>query len=154
MQEMWVWSPGSGRSPGGGHGNPLQHSCLENPMGRGPWQATIHSFAKSWTWLSNGRATATTQKHLPFTRCPFFLPLAPPTGHALSSLILQVKKLRHWKACQCQSGSEWWYPGCLTSKCPHHLHCLSPSSFLPGRWSLDMGPKLFFQPDRISQLQL
>ena len=32
--------PGSGRSPGGGHGNPLQYSCLENPMDRGAWQAT------------------------------------------------------------------------------------------------------------------
>ena len=34
--------PGSGRSPGGGHGNPLQYSCLENPMDRGAWRATIH----------------------------------------------------------------------------------------------------------------
>ena len=34
--------PGWGRSPGGGHGNPLQYSYLENPMGRGAWQATVH----------------------------------------------------------------------------------------------------------------
>ena len=40
---------GLGRSPGGGHGNPLQYSCLENPMDRGAWQATIHKAAKSWT---------------------------------------------------------------------------------------------------------
>ena len=33
--------PGMGRFPGGGHGNPLQYSCLENPMGRGAWQATV-----------------------------------------------------------------------------------------------------------------
>ena len=45
--------PGSGRSPGGGHGNPLQHSYLENPMGRGAWQATVHGVAKSWTQLSD-----------------------------------------------------------------------------------------------------
>ena len=38
---------GSGRSPGGGSGNPLQHSCLENPMDRGAWWATIHVVAKS-----------------------------------------------------------------------------------------------------------
>ena len=38
---------GSGRSPGGGHGNPLQYSCLENPMDRGAWRATIHTAAKS-----------------------------------------------------------------------------------------------------------
>ena len=34
--------PGSGRSPGGGNGNPLQYSCLENPMDRGAWWATVH----------------------------------------------------------------------------------------------------------------
>ena len=43
--------PRSRRSPGGGHGNPLQYSCLENPMDRGAWQATVHSFSKSWTRL-------------------------------------------------------------------------------------------------------
>ena len=42
---------GLGRSPGGGHSNPLQHSCLENPMDRGAWWATSHSVCKSWTWL-------------------------------------------------------------------------------------------------------
>ena len=39
--------PGSGRSPGEGNGNPLQYSCLENPMDRGAWQATVHAVAKS-----------------------------------------------------------------------------------------------------------
>ena len=39
---------GSGRSSGGGHGNPLQYSCLENIMDRGGWQAIVHSIAKSW----------------------------------------------------------------------------------------------------------
>ena len=39
--------PGSGRSPGGGLGNPLQYSCLENPMERGAWWATVHEGAKS-----------------------------------------------------------------------------------------------------------
>ena len=42
-------SPGSGRFPGGGHGNPLQYSCLENPMDRGAWPATVHRVAKSQT---------------------------------------------------------------------------------------------------------
>ena len=56
-----TWSAGStgntgsilglGRSPGGGHGNPLQYSCLENLTDRGAWQATIHRVAKSQTWL-------------------------------------------------------------------------------------------------------
>ena len=39
--------PGSGRSPGGRHGNPLQYSCLENPMGRGTWQAAVHGVTQS-----------------------------------------------------------------------------------------------------------
>jgi len=41
--------PGSGRSPGGGNGNLLQYFCLENPMDRGAWWATVHRVAKSWT---------------------------------------------------------------------------------------------------------
>ena len=43
--------PGWGRSPGGGYGNPLQYSCLENPMNRGAWWATVHGVAKSQTRL-------------------------------------------------------------------------------------------------------
>ena len=43
--------PGLGRSPGEGHGNPLQYSCQENPMDRRAWQATVRGVAKSWTQL-------------------------------------------------------------------------------------------------------
>ena len=43
--------PQSQRSPGGRHGNPLQYFCLENPMDRGTWQATVHRFLKSRIWL-------------------------------------------------------------------------------------------------------
>ena len=43
--------PGSGKSPGGEHGNLIQYSCLEKPMDRGAWQATVHGVAKSWTRL-------------------------------------------------------------------------------------------------------
>ena len=53
-------TPGLGRSPGEGNGNPLQYSCLENPMDRGAWWATVHGVAKSWL-------------HFPFTIvCLFF----------------------------------------------------------------------------------
>ena len=41
--------PGSGRSPGGGHGNPLQYSCLENLTDRGAWWAIVHGVTESWT---------------------------------------------------------------------------------------------------------
>ena len=40
--------PGSGRSPGGGNGNPFQNSCLENLMNRGAWWAAVHGVTKSW----------------------------------------------------------------------------------------------------------
>ena len=43
--------PGSERSPGGGHGNPFQYSCLENPKHRGAWQATVHRVTQSQTQL-------------------------------------------------------------------------------------------------------
>ena len=43
---------GSGRCPGEGNGNPLQYSCLENPMYQGAWQATVHGVTKSWTRIS------------------------------------------------------------------------------------------------------
>ena len=43
------------RSPGGGHGNPHQYSCLENPMDRGAWPATVHGVAKSQTRLSTAQ---------------------------------------------------------------------------------------------------
>ena len=45
--------PGFGRSPGGGNDNPLQYSCLENPMDGGAWQATVHGVKKSRTRLSD-----------------------------------------------------------------------------------------------------
>ena len=55
--------PGWGRSPGGGHGNPLQNSCLENPMDRGAWQYTVHGVTKSGPQL----------KQLSPRRCAFCL---------------------------------------------------------------------------------
>ena len=46
-------TPGLGRSSGRGHGNPLQYSCLENPMGRGVWWATVHGITRSQSQLSD-----------------------------------------------------------------------------------------------------
>ena len=56
--------PGSGRSPGGGHGIPFQYSCLENPMDRGAWWATVHGAAKSWTQLKQPSTHACTREAL------------------------------------------------------------------------------------------
>ena len=53
MQETQVQSLSWEDSPGEGNGNPLQYSCLENPMDRGAWWAMVHRVAKSWTRLSD-----------------------------------------------------------------------------------------------------
>ena len=58
--------PGLGRSPGGGHGNPLQYSCLEKPMNRGAWRATVHGVTKSCTQL-NVRAHAHTHTRMGYS---------------------------------------------------------------------------------------
>ena len=51
--ETQVWSLEWEDPSGEGKGNPLQYSCLENPMDEGAWQATVHGVSKSWIWLSN-----------------------------------------------------------------------------------------------------
>ena len=60
--------PGSGRSPGEGNGNPLQYSCLENPMDGEAWWATVQGVAKNWTRLSNV-TNLTTILYLPLQYC-------------------------------------------------------------------------------------
>ena len=55
--------PGSGRSSGGGHGNPLQYSCLENLRDRGAWWATVRRVAKSWTRLKQLNTHTHTHTH-------------------------------------------------------------------------------------------
>ena len=55
---------------GGGHGNPLQHPCLQNPMNRGVWRTTVHRCVKSQTWLK--RLSTTHAVNLQFI-CPFYV---------------------------------------------------------------------------------
>ena len=55
--------PGSGRSPAGRYGNPLQYSCLENPMERGEWRAPVLRVAKSWKGLSDFTFTLQCSSH-------------------------------------------------------------------------------------------
>ena len=59
--------PGLGRSPGEGNGNPLQYPCLENPVDRGAWRATVHESAKSQTQLSHCTETNIITSHEPAT---------------------------------------------------------------------------------------
>ena len=62
--------PKSGRSPGVGNGNPLQYTCLWNPMDRGAWWATVHGVAKSQTQLSNWTHTSTQEDTSKSYSCP------------------------------------------------------------------------------------
>ena len=71
--------PGSGRSPGEGDGNPLQHSCLENLMDRGAWWATVHGLAKSQTQLSDQTTT--------ISSIYVSIPISPPPTPLLSPLV-------------------------------------------------------------------
>ena len=61
-----------GRSPGGRHGNPLQYSCLEKPMDRGAWWATVHTITKSRTWLKWLRMHTRTHRDLLLPFCSLF----------------------------------------------------------------------------------
>ena len=100
--------PGFDRSPGEGNGNPLQHSCLENPMDGGAWQATVYGVAKSRTWLSNfisfffssvkelkdNLMCSLRQRQSPVPRLHYILLVAPPLSlHPLPSLIINYLNL-------------------------------------------------------------
>ena len=65
--------PGLGRSPGAGNGNPLQYSCLENPMDRGVWRAVIHRVTKSLTQLKGLSTHTHLNLYCPLKADEFFL---------------------------------------------------------------------------------
>ena len=71
MWETWVQSLGREDSPGEGNGNPLQYSCLENPMDRGAWWATVHRVAKSRTQLSDFTHSLITSERVPVLRMSY-----------------------------------------------------------------------------------
>ena len=76
--------PGSGRSPGGGHGNPLQYSRLENRMDRGAWWATVHGVTKSQTRLKGLSMRARSSKLATLRGAP------PPPSHSLLTVPLHA----------------------------------------------------------------
>ena len=95
--------PGSGRSPGEGNGNPLQHSCLRNSMDRGAWWATVHGVTKSWARLSNWTAAAAAES---LQSCPTLCdPVggSPPGSRAPG--ILQARTLE-WGAISVSSAGK------------------------------------------------
>ena len=98
---------GLGRSPGGGHGNPLRYPCLENPVDRGAWWSTVHGVAKSWTRLKQLSAHTHTHRH---THTLILLPSSwyassPPANPTLSHkvlflLALETNELPIGESCQ------------------------------------------------------
>ena len=78
--------PGFGRSPGEGTGNPLQYSCLENPMDRGAWQVRVNGIAKSQTQLSN-----TLKKGRDILGGPLVKTVLPLQGAQVQSLVRELK---------------------------------------------------------------
>ena len=103
--------PGSGRSPGEGNGNPLQYSCLENPMGggawwatgaweimknRGAWRAAVHGVAKSRTGLSDFTFTWWDRQDTPSTRSVLNTCLLNEAVNQYSFCLRGSKRLRDW----------------------------------------------------------
>ena len=84
--------PGSGRSPGEGNGNPLQYSCLENPMDRRAWQATVHSVARvRHDWATNHTPTQCSPEWVLGKIC--FLPTALSTIRVINWCSLLLAEL-------------------------------------------------------------
>ena len=88
--------PGLGRYPGEGNGNPLQYSCLENPMDGGAWLATVHGVAKSWTWLTEQLYYLLTEVFE--ARIKWFA-IPCPVDHVLSEL----STMTHWSWVPCMA---------------------------------------------------
>ena len=80
--------PGSGRPPGERHGNPLQSSCLENPMDRGAWQATIYGVTKSQTWLKWLSTHAQVMGYVYFT--DYHIPIVQHIIHSVFPCLLNL----------------------------------------------------------------
>ena len=92
---------GSGRSPGGANGNPLQYSCLRNPMDRGAWQATVHRVIKSQTWLKR-LSTHLKRMDNHNTGMPQ-LPESIHSGSSLSGHVWNWEKYGELESLGCQS---------------------------------------------------
>ena len=87
--------PGLERSPGGGHGNPLQYFCLENSMDRGAWWATVHRVANIQTWLKWQHTCLGQTEDLEFVNLPlhkaYLLKSFP--GYTLARILKLIKDI-------------------------------------------------------------
>ena len=105
--------PGSRRVPGGGNGNPLQYSCLENPMDREAWRAIVHGITESWTRL---KWTGMHAHKLGLVLCHLHLEILTFSKESwtfILSLALQIKELvLKTQACDPMLGCETWWEDC------------------------------------------
>ena len=119
--------PGLGRSPGEGNGNPLQYSCLGNPIDRGVWRTTVHRVTKSQTQLSNWvciRITTETERKQPvlYSRLTVFLAASQRIAHTDSVLGLVRSTVKSMKGSLhfCYSG---FLLACFLFSAPYHKAC-------------------------------
>ena len=105
-----------GRSPGGGHGNPLQYSCLENHMERGAWWATVHRVARSWTWLKRLSMHAHVQYSIIYITLFIYLSVDGHLGCFHLSAVINNAAVIHW----CSHLS--------SGPCFHHYNTLTTST--------------------------
>jgi len=89
--------PGSGRSPGGGHSNPLQNSCLENPMDRRAWWATVVSQSRTWLMLlsMHTHIRIPENKDLGVIICIFFYSAHQNKVNVLKNLLINILEIRY-----------------------------------------------------------
>ena len=140
-------------SPGGGYGNPLQYSCLENPMDRGAWRAMFHRVVKSQIglkWLSMHTRTAIIDRSIPVSIHPFFLgrnsSFTWPHCCLANRLyfLLPLTVTRFWSVRCMWKCYVWWPRNSLKSKEHSFLYTIS-SPFSNTDWWL--------QPEQSNQLE-
>ena len=101
---------------GKGNGNPLQSSCLENPMNRGAWWAAVHGVSKSWTWLSDW----------PWVAKPLWKPL--------NDGVTVMNTMQRWKGSWPREGKGLYAPSHAWSCVPPPLACFWLVSFMINQW--------------------
>ena len=99
--------PGSGRSPGERHGNPVQHPCLENPIDRGAWQAAVHVVAKSQTRLKRLSTHATSVSSGPALKPVLLVPGCLALCHLIDNMCQVLSLWYCWY--QPQQGRKYYH---------------------------------------------